>query len=122
MNQGGTYGDHITLQAASNLFNVQIILHSSLGEEATVNVSPVTGAAVATFHLGHFAEGNGEHYVCLVAEEHINVNNNANIAEEQEREERRWEQGEQRRLDEQTQDELGREERREAQNDKEEPE
>ena len=31
MNKEGTYGDHITLQAASNIFNVQITVHSSLG-------------------------------------------------------------------------------------------
>ncbi len=65
----GTYGDHLTLQAASNIFNVQITVHSSLGVEANTMISPFTGAGVANFNLGHFAEGQGEHYVCLEVEE-----------------------------------------------------
>ena len=68
MNKDGTYGDQITLQAASNIFNVQITVHSSLGVEATTMISPFTQVGVTNFNLGHFAEGQGEHYVCLEVE------------------------------------------------------
>ena len=60
MNKDGTHGDHITLQAASNIFNVQITVHSSLGVEATTMISPFTEVGVTNFNLGHFAEGQGE--------------------------------------------------------------
>ena len=61
MIKDGIYGDHITLQAAANIFNVQFTVHSSLGVE---DISPFTGHnGVANFNLGHFAEGQGEHYV-----------------------------------------------------------
>ena len=67
MGQDGTFEDHFTLQAASNIFNVQTV-HSSLGAEANTLMSPITEASVspfANFNLGHFAEGQGKHYVCL---------------------------------------------------------
>lgn len=71
MIQDGTRADHITLQTAPNLYNVQFIVYSSLGVEATTIIYPIIGVAVATFHLRHFAEGEGEHYVCF--EEHDKV-------------------------------------------------
>ena len=66
MARNGTYGDHITLQAITNLFNVQLVIYSTLGTLATQTITPVNGCPIATFYLGHFAEGAGEHYVCLV--------------------------------------------------------
>ena len=74
MNKDGTYGDHITLQAASNIFNAQITVHSSLRVEATTMISPFTEVGVTNFNLGHFAEGQGEHYVCLEVEENAAEN------------------------------------------------
>ena len=75
MIKDGTYGDHITLQAAANIFNVQFTVHSSLGVEANTVISPFTGHnGVANFNLGHFAEGQREHYVCLEVAE-INAEN-----------------------------------------------
>ena len=65
----GTYGDQITLQAASNLFNVQLTINSSLGTERNTITSPFTGVPETNFHLRHFAEGEGEHYVCLEVED-----------------------------------------------------
>ncbi|XP_071083861.1 uncharacterized protein [Haliotis cracherodii] len=65
MLEEGTYGDHITLQAVSDMFNVDIIVHSSLGGDATVNIVPAYSVATQTISLGHFAEEEGEHYVAL---------------------------------------------------------
>ena len=85
MNKDGTYGDHIyTLQAASNIFNVQISVHSSLGVEATTMISPFTEVGVTNFNLGHFAEGQGEHYVCLEVEENAAENCSSDQQENQE--------------------------------------
>ncbi|KAL9957913.1 hypothetical protein ACROYT_G034868 [Oculina patagonica] len=61
----GTYGDHLTLQAAANVFQIQIIVFSTLGPSATQIISPVGGDPLCTVSLGHFAEGAGEHYVSL---------------------------------------------------------
>ena len=48
--------------------NVQFTIHSSLGVVANTIVSSFTDVAVANFRLGQFAEGDGEHYVCLEVE------------------------------------------------------
>lgn len=40
MSQQGTYGDHITLQRASVMFNVQLLIVSTLGPHATTLISP----------------------------------------------------------------------------------
>lgn len=60
----GTYGDHLTLQAAANVFQIQIIVFSTLGPTATQVISPANGGdPLCTLHLGHFADG--EHFVSL---------------------------------------------------------
>lgn len=66
MENDGTFGDHITLQAVADIFLVQITVYSSLGPAATQVISPHNGInPIAYFSVGHFAEGMGEHYVCL---------------------------------------------------------
>jgi hypothetical protein len=40
MQQDGNYGDHITLQRVSEIYNMQIIVYSSLGPQATQIISP----------------------------------------------------------------------------------
>ena len=40
MAQSGTYCDHITLQAASNLYNIEIEIASSLGHHARTMIQP----------------------------------------------------------------------------------
>jgi len=61
----GTHGDHLTLQAAADIFNIQIVVYSTLGATAVQTIPPTNGCPIATFYLGHFTEGAGEHYVCL---------------------------------------------------------
>ncbi|XP_049926648.1 uncharacterized protein LOC126406426 [Epinephelus moara] len=67
MAQHGTYGDHLTLQRASQIFNVQFLIVSTLGLDATSVISPSGGyfENSPVLILGHFAEGQGEHYVSL---------------------------------------------------------
>ena len=40
MARNGTYGDQITLQAAADLYNIEIVVVSTLGPDATVMISP----------------------------------------------------------------------------------
>ena len=54
MVQDGEYGDQITLQAAAEIFSIEILVVSSLGPDATAQIE-----------LGHFAGGDGEHCVCV---------------------------------------------------------
>ena len=62
MAQSGRYGDHITLQAASNLYDIEI---SSLGHHARTVIQPQEYEPITRFCLGHFVEGDSEHYVAL---------------------------------------------------------
>lgn len=83
MSQDGTYGDHVTLQRAAHIYNVQFIVHSSLGPTATQVISP-TGSRLdrnlPILTIGHLAEGHGEHYVSLESDGvipfHFEMNNN----------------------------------------------
>lgn len=61
MARDGTYGDHLTLQAAADLLNVEFIVISSLGPAAKTILSPTDWLPLCSFHIGHFAEGDGEH-------------------------------------------------------------
>ena len=65
MAKNGTFGDHLTLQAAADLFNVEFNVISSLGPAATTVISPQNSVPISSFYIGHFAEGDGEHYVAL---------------------------------------------------------
>ena len=65
MARQGTYGDHLTLQAAVDVFQIDVVVYLTLGPSATQNISPTNGIPLSTMYLGHFAEGAGEHYVCL---------------------------------------------------------
>ena len=64
-NGDGTYGDHQTLQATADLYNVEFIVISSLGPAATTVISPVDSLPICSFYIGHYTEGDGEHYVRL---------------------------------------------------------
>lgn len=62
------YGDQITLQSVSQLYNVQILIVSTINS-ATTLISP-DGGSILSNHIpllivGHYPEGAGEHYVSL---------------------------------------------------------
>ena len=65
MASDGTFGDQQTLLAAANLFNINIVIISTLGPGGTHVISSNVGSPVATVYLGHFAEDHGIHYVSL---------------------------------------------------------
>ena len=68
MARNRTHGDHLTLQAATDIFKIEIVVYSTLGATATHTISPMNGCPIETFYLGHFAEGAGEHDMCLADE------------------------------------------------------
>ena len=84
MNKGGSYGDRITLQGASNISMVQLTVHSSLGLEVKTMISPFTEAGVANFNLGQFAKRLGKHYGFLEVEENAAENGSNEMQENQE--------------------------------------
>ena len=59
MHLNGTYGDHITLDLISQMYNVHIQVMSLLGLQATININQQTGWQ--TMVLGHFVKGQGDH-------------------------------------------------------------
>ena len=65
MARDGTYGDEITLRAVSNMFNVQVTVVSTIGEEAQVDILPEHSHPIKRIFLGHFAEGQGDHYLSI---------------------------------------------------------
>ena len=72
MSQNGTFSDHITLQAASNLYNVTFLVLLSNGPGYETTVSVVAANPICTLILGHFPKDDGEHYVCLTDESDFN--------------------------------------------------
>ena len=79
MAQNGTYGDHITLQAVANLYNVELVIISTLGPDARTVISPEFSTPFATLVLGHFAEDQGIHYVSLSALNQGYTNNSVEL-------------------------------------------
>lgn len=67
MSPCGTYGDHITLQRAAEIFNVQFLIISTLGTDASsvISESNTYSESLPLLVLGHIAEGHGEHYLSL---------------------------------------------------------
>lgn len=67
MGEAGTFGDHITLQRAAQMFHTHFLVVSTLGMDATSIVSPTEGyhEELPPLVLGHIAEGHGDHYVSL---------------------------------------------------------
>ena len=68
----GTYADELTLRAFANIFNIEIEIVSTLGNDGRVSIKPENSNLLGRITLGYFAEGQGDHYVCLqreVAEE-----------------------------------------------------
>lgn len=57
----GEWVDHLTLQSASNVYNLEIRLVSSLGRACDLTISPDNYSPLFKIFLGHFAEGDGDH-------------------------------------------------------------
>ena len=65
MAQNGKYGDQITLQTRAEIFNIEILVVSSLGPDATAVIAPTSSIPMGQIQLGHFAKGHGEYYLCV---------------------------------------------------------
>ena len=65
MARDGTYGDQLTLRAASEIYNIQFTIISTLGAQGKAYVSPDGLDCLGRITLGHFVEGYGNHYVLL---------------------------------------------------------
>jgi len=74
-----TYGDHLTLQAMADMFNVQLDIISSSGEDYTTHIMPQFCQPIATFALGHFTEDHGMHYVRLTETYDHRISNSRNM-------------------------------------------
>ena len=61
----GTCGDQITLQAAADLYNIEVLVVLTLGHNATTLISPPASIPYARVQLGHYAEQHGEHDICV---------------------------------------------------------
>ena len=65
MDREGTLGDELTLRAFPKIFNIEIETVSTLGNDDRVSISPENSNPLRRITLGHFAEGQGNHYVYL---------------------------------------------------------
>lgn len=67
MKQSGTFGDHVTLQAAAQTFNIHIFVVSSRGDSYAQYIKATSAHAVPTIVLGHYSNEDvvGGHYVVL---------------------------------------------------------
>jgi len=63
MGRNGVYGDQITLNGIAALYRIKITVVATLGPDAQVSINEGEGNLECV--LGHFAEGNGEHYLNL---------------------------------------------------------
>ena len=75
MSKSGTNGDKISLCAMANMFNVEIVVISTLEEGRRVIITPEYSTPYRTLVLGHFAEEHGCHYVVLEGDGHRFVEN-----------------------------------------------
>ena len=80
-NKHSTFGDHMTLLAMAKLYNVQFMVLSTLGLESTSLISPLfenthsfeIDEQIPLLFLGHSAEKDGEHYISVVPNDELNV-------------------------------------------------
>ena len=59
MARDGTYGDQLTLRAASEIYNIQFTIISTLGDQGRADISPDGFDSLGRITLGHLAEGYG---------------------------------------------------------------
>ena len=67
MGRDGTYDDEITLCEIVNVFGIEIVVVSTLGQQGLVHIQLEDSEPLSRVILGHFAEGRGFHYVVLEA-------------------------------------------------------
>ena len=60
----GTYDDQITLQAAADLYNFEVLVVSTLGHNATMLISPSAGITYVRVQLGHCRAARRTVYLC----------------------------------------------------------
>ena len=60
-----TYGDKLTLKAFANIFNIEIEIVSTFGNDGRVSINPKNSNPLVRINLRNSAEGQGEHYVCF---------------------------------------------------------
>lgn len=65
VSKDGTQGDQPTLRAASELYNVDFTITSTIETEGRTGISPTGFNSLWRIILGHFAEGYEDHYVLL---------------------------------------------------------
>ena len=65
MARDGTYSDQLTLRAASEIYNIQFKIISTLGAQGRAHISSDGFDSLDRITLGHFAEGYGNHCVLL---------------------------------------------------------
>ena len=68
MDLESTYGDERTLRAFANIFNIEIEIVSTLSNDGRVSINPENSNPLGQITLGHFAESQSDHYVCLQRE------------------------------------------------------
>ena len=47
------------------MYNIEIVVVSTLGPDATAVISPSSSLPTARVQLGHYAENHGEHHICV---------------------------------------------------------
>ena len=62
------YRDELSLGEFANISNIEIEVVSTLGNDDQVSINPENSNPLGRITLGHFAEGLGDHYVCLQRE------------------------------------------------------
>ena len=58
----------LTLRSFANIFNIEIEIVSTLGNDGQVSIYPENSNPLGQITLRDFAEGQGDHYVCLQRE------------------------------------------------------
>ena len=70
------------LRAVANLFNIEMTVVLTHGEDPMAMASPVSNAPLTRFTVGHFAEGQADHYVVLKPDNIHEINDTQSQDEE----------------------------------------
>ena len=61
----GTFKIVFLIPGSAGIFNIKILVLSSIGPDVTMVISPTTSILMARIQLDQFVEGVGEHYLCV---------------------------------------------------------